>query len=446
MKRTVKALLLTVIGIGIISSSWAINKKYQEGYELVSSTINSSARESYLSLYRNNQLVFLKPNPKSKNKKMKVFTSTIRENGELSKPKESKELSKLKIEGTIAYDEAAKKIYLTRYNPLANNYDLYEVAFKKGRWAEPVRMTIEGTGGDRQEESFMVNAGWNYREMGLTGFKNPSLAKQGKRIYFTANFKGGSGSSDIWYIDKKDDGTWGSPQNAGKNINTTGREDYAFCVGDTLLVFSSTSGRGGVDLFVSELRDGEWQKAQNMGAPFNSSLNDQNLVATKDNVYLLSARNPRTKEDIFHFKKLPPKPVIPEPVVVPPPPPVPEPDPIVVRAKTWNYTLFYFDFDKDVLTDEFVAQFKELVGEMKEFPGATFEVAGHTDSKGSDAYNDKLSIKRAEFVKNLLIKEGFPADKIVTKGYGERQPVIPDARTEDEHMQNRRCEIRIINQ
>jgi outer membrane protein OmpA-like peptidoglycan-associated protein len=430
--------------LGMLSSTWAINKKYQEGYELVSSTINSAARETYLSLFKNNQLVLLKPDPKSKNKKMKVYTSTIKENGELSKPKESKELSKLALEGTIAYDDVAKKIYFTKYNGLSKNYDLYETAFKKGRWTEPKPMTIEGTGSDREEESFIMNAGWSYRELGLSGFKNPSLAKNGKRIYFTASFKGGSGGTDIWYIDQKEDGTWGAPQNAGKNINTVGREDYAFSVGDTILVFSTTAGKSGVDLMSADLNEGEWQKAQNMGAPFNSALNDQNLVATKDNVYLLSARNPRMREDIYHFKKLPPKPVIPQAVVIPPPPPPPPTK--KEEALKWNYTLFYFDFDKDVLTDEFVAQFKELVGEMKEFPGATFEVAGHTDSKGSDAYNDKLSIKRAEFVKALLIKEGFPADKIVTKGYGERQPVIPDAKTEDEFMQNRRCEIRIINQ
>ena len=443
MSKLQKVLLTVFLCVSVTGSLWALDKKYGEGYELVSSAINTSDKESFLSLYKN-QLVFLKQDPKKK-KKMIVFGASIRENGELNKPKELKDLTKLGIDGTFAFDEKQNKIYFSKFNPIVKNFDLYETVLEKGKWSEPKRMKIDGTGGDRNEEPFLVVAGWNHRELGLSGFKNPSLANNGKRIYFTATFKGGAGSTDIWYIDMKDDGkSWKAPVNCGENVNSSGREDFAFSVGDTLLVFTTTTGSiGANDLFVSKInKDGTFGKSKNLGRTFNSEVNDMNLVATTDNAYLISNRNPRTRDDIFHFKKLPQKVAPP-----PPPPPVPESELIVQKMLTWNYTLFYFDFDVRVLNAEFVAQFKELVSEMKQFPKNTvFEVAGHTDGRGSEAYNMKLSIDRAEFVKNLLIKEGFPAEQIVTKGFGKSQLIIENAKTEEEHMQNRRCGIRIINQ
>lgn len=438
--------LFLITTVLFTNSVFAIEGKYRTGYDLVPASINTAAKENNISFYRNNQIILLKPDPKGKDNKPLAFTASIKENGDLGKPKLSKELSKLGISGTVAYDSVAGKLYFSKYNSIEKDYALYESSVLKGKWSDPVQMQIEGTGGKRNENPYMVSAGWSYKTVGISGFKNPSIAKNGKRIYFTATIKpkeyGNVGGTDIYYIDQKEDGTWSRPTNVGKNINTSSKEDYAFCVGDTLLYYSSL-GKGGIDLFKSRLVNGQWTKAVSMEKPFCTGLNDFNFIGNDKMVYFVSNRNMKGKDDIYLFRKQPDKPVIPPPVAIDP---VPEPDPKVEEKKNWNFVLFYFDFDKDVLTDEFTQQFKELVDEMKQFPGETFEVAGHTDQKGSDKYNQKLSENRAKFVKGLLVKEGFPADKIVTKGFGEKMPVIDNPKSEEDYAQNRRCEIRIISQ
>jgi len=444
--KLINLLLASTVVLSSIMHATDIDDKYRKGYDLVAASINTAAKENSISFYRNNQIILLKPDPKGRNNKPVPFTATVKENGDLGKPKLSKELAKLGITGTVAYDSVAGKMYFSKYNSIEKDYALYESTVKKGKWQEPTQMKIEATGGQRKQNSFMVSAGWSYKTIGLTGFKNPSLAKNGKRVYFTAKIRpkeyGNIGGTDIYYVDQKEDGTWSKPINAGKSINTSAKEDYAFCVGDTLLYFSSM-GKGGIDIFKSRFVNGQWTKAVNLNKPYSSSLNDFNFIANDKFIYLVSTRNMKGKDDIYLFRKQP------DPVVIPPPvaiPPEPEPDPVVEIKQNWNFVLFYFDFDKDVLTDEFIKQFKELVDEMKQFPGETFEVAGHTDQRGSDKYNQKLSEHRANFVKQLLVKEGFPADKIVTKGFGKKMPVVEDPKSEDDYAQNRRCEIRIISQ
>ena len=77
---------------------------------------------------------------------------------------------------------------------------------------------------------------------------------------------------------------------------------------------------------------------------------------------------------------------------------------------------------------------------MSQFPGQRFEVAGYTDDKGSDQYNDKLSLRRAQTVADILIKRGISKDDLVVKGYGKRIPA------EKEDYANRRVEIRLFNE
>lgn len=423
---------------------WAIDRQFQQGYDLKAAAISKNVNENNISFYRNNQLLIFKPNEKKSKSKLEPFTVNIKPDGDLSKPKASKELSKMGLAaGTVAYDSINNILYFAKYNSIEHDYALYQAQGTRGKWGEVEKMRIDGVGTERQKKSFILTAGWNYKAKGLTGFRNPSIAKDGKRIYFTAKLgrnNGNIGSTDIYYIDKKNDGTWSYPQNAGKNINTHGREDYAFSVGDSVMYYTST-GRGNVDLYKSYWRDGAWTKGENILAPINSHARDQNLIACNDRLYFVSNRDPRGADDIWLFRKQPDTALIPNPVPIPP---EPEPEPIYELKKNWNFVLFYFDFDKDVLTPEFLEQFEELVAEMKQFPGETFEIDGHTDNRGSDKYNQKLSERRAGFVRKLLIQEGFPANKLVSKGFGESNPVVPNAKSEDEHQLNRRVEVRII--
>lgn len=444
--------ILLLMGASLMTAN-AVDRQYTD-YDLRAATINKSVNENCISYYRDNQLLLFKPDPKGKDNKPVPFTATIKPDGDLGKPKASKELAKLNLApGTVAYDSINNILYFSRYNSEEHNYALYQTGggdkngkSKKGKFSSAEKMVIEGVGTQRGKKSFMLTAGWNYRAKGLTGFRNPSLAQNGNRIYFTAKLSKKLGNrgkrSDIYYIDKKPDGTWTFPKNAGNGINSYGHEDFAFCLGDTVMYYASTS-KGNVDIYKSYFINGEWLKGNNLPAPYNDHSKDYNLIADENTLYFISDRNPKGHDDIYLFRKKPDTALIPNPIPIPA---EPEPDPVVEMRKDWNFVLFYFDFDKDVLTQEFLDQFHELVTEMKQFPGETFEIAGHCDQRGSDRYNMKLSDRRARFVKKMLTEEGFPSGSLVTKAFGERVPVVENPKTEDEFQLNRRVEVRILPQ
>ena len=111
-----------------------------------------------------------------------------------------------------------------------------------------------------------------------------------------------------------------------------------------------------------------------------------------------------------------------------------------------------FDFDKSDLTKADVAELKKAIDFVRKYPAAKVELEGHTDSKGTEHYNQKLSEKRVEAVKQYLIKEGA-ADKarISAKGYGESKPIAPNTTKEGKdnpegRAENRRVEILIISE
>lgn len=99
-----------------------------------------------------------------------------------------------------------------------------------------------------------------------------------------------------------------------------------------------------------------------------------------------------------------------------------------------------FDFDKATLRQEDIGSLDDDVAALKAWGDVNIEVAGHTDSMGSDAYNMKLSRQRAEAVRNFLISRGVAADRLTAKGYGESQPVADNA-TEEGRFKNRRVEL-----
>ena len=109
----------------------------------------------------------------------------------------------------------------------------------------------------------------------------------------------------------------------------------------------------------------------------------------------------------------------------------------------------FFDSNKATLRKESNLEIEKLLALMKEYPELTVEVAGHTDSKGNDAANLKLSQMRSQAVVTALIKKGIKAKYLVAKGYGETAPVapntLPNGKPDLKGMQlNRRVEMKII--
>ncbi len=91
-------------------------------------------------------------------------------------------------------------------------------------------------------------------------------------------------------------------------------------------------------------------------------------------------------------------------------------------------------------TDETAIRMEKVSVILNGYKTLQFDVEGHTDSTGSDKINAKLSQQRADAVRDYLIENGFPADKITAKGYGSTNP-IGDNKTSKGRQENRRVEI-----
>jgi OOP family OmpA-OmpF porin len=99
-----------------------------------------------------------------------------------------------------------------------------------------------------------------------------------------------------------------------------------------------------------------------------------------------------------------------------------------------------FDFDKATLTPAGKAKVADAARTLKDNPSIHVEVGGHTDSIGSDGYNQRLSERRAKTVAEELTRDGISASRLTVRGYGERKPVADNA-TEAGRARNRRVEI-----
>lgn len=134
---------------------------------------------------------------------------------------------------------------------------------------------------------------------------------------------------------------------------------------------------------------------------------------------------------------------------------------IVIPAEpalyTWDLTISFepakvivlenleYDFNKATIRPNSYNTLNDLFEAMILKPNLVIEIGGHTDNVGDDASNQLLSQRRAEAVKQYLVKKGIKAERIQTKGYGESLP-IADNVTEEGRQKNRRTEVRIVSE
>jgi OOP family OmpA-OmpF porin len=143
--------------------------------------------------------------------------------------------------------------------------------------------------------------------------------------------------------------------------------------------------------------------------------------------------------------------VPPAPAPAPAPAPVPAPVakvapavvPAVAATKVTYAADAFFDFDKSALKPEGRAKLDDLMAKIKGINLEVIIAVGHTDSVGSNAYNQKLSVKRSESVKAYLVSKGIEKNRVYTEGKGETQPVA-DNKTSEGRSKNRRVEIEVV--
>ncbi len=144
--------------------------------------------------------------------------------------------------------------------------------------------------------------------------------------------------------------------------------------------------------------------------------------------------------------------LVPKPVVTPPPPDATPPavtPPLAPSAEKITFAAdAFFDFDKSTLKPEGKAKLDDLVGKLGAINLEVIIAVGHTDSIGSVAYNQKLSVRRAESVKAYLVSKGVEANRIYTEGKGKSQPIAPNTVNGKDNpagrAKNRRVEIEVV--
>ncbi len=155
---------------------------------------------------------------------------------------------------------------------------------------------------------------------------------------------------------------------------------------------------------------------------FNTSIGSVHLNENQEHVALLGLR--------WYLQEAPPPP--PPPAPAPPPPPLPPPP-----VKTF---IVFFDFDKSNLTAEAQSVVTEAVKTAKANGFVKVMVTGHTDTVGSDNYNQALSVRRAESVKDEMVRQGMDGGSIAIEGKSFHDPLVPTGPGVRE-PQNRRAVI-----
>lgn len=167
---------------------------------------------------------------------------------------------------------------------------LWLSTFKENVWQVPVKLPKS------------VNIGKYQR--------HACFSPNGKTLYFSSNYKKGTGGYDLYYCEADGLGNWSAPKNLGTKINTKGDEDSPFITKDGKRLFFSSkghSGFGGYDVFYCDWEDTAWSAPINAGRPFNSSNDDIYFTIANDKnetAFLSSSRKGGEGQmDIYYFYK-----------------------------------------------------------------------------------------------------------------------------------------------
>lgn len=222
-----------------------------------------------------------------------IFASQTTGKNKWTKPSPlNKDINTAYNEGAASFDTENRILYFTQCNGpkgKENSCKIYETQNEGNTWTAPKEVMIPNP------------------DSNIIG--HPSINKDGTRLYFVSDMKGGFGGKDIWYSDKQGN-SWSSPINAGPKINTAGDEAFPFIHPSGTLYFSSNGhpGIGGYDIYFSDWEDDDWTEVMNLKHPTNSTADDFGFVLdeNKEVGYLSSNRfGGKGEDDIYSAYAIP---------------------------------------------------------------------------------------------------------------------------------------------
>lgn len=414
-------------------------------------------------------------------------------------------------EASIAITNDGKTMYFTRDNINKRNrlqYDkegtthlkIYKATLTDKAWANVVELPFND-------------------DVFSTG--HPALSPDNKTLYFVSDREGGIGQTDIYAVAINDDGTYGTPENLGNQINTEGREMFPFVAKDSTFYFSSDGhlNLGLLDIFKSNiLKEEPTIDPENLGAPYNSGYDDFAFFIndeTRKGYFSSNRPDGEGGDDIYGFKidkcdqqitgvvtehrteiiladvtvqlidetgK-----IIEEVItaadgaytfevecnkkytVLGTKPDYKEDQQTITTSKenekinTLDLVLkplildsqiiinpIFFDFDKATIRTDAQYELENIVDVLRKHPEMIIKIEAHTDSRGRDSYNLKLSDRRAKSTAEYIISRGIEPHRIVSaRGFGETRLLNECANgvkcTEEEHQLNRRSYFYIVD-
>ena len=472
-------------------------------------TINDEAYSDFGAVLSNDNILYFVSTRKTSGKAdswtnqpyLDIYKSIRNEDGSLTEPVEVSELNTIYHDGPISISADGKTMYFSRDGHTEGAFK--KIKSKRVKLAQQgiYRATmIDGKWGNI--EALPINS----KDYTVS---HPSISKDGKTLYFASNMPGGIGDTDIWKISVNGN-TYGKPENLGSRVNTPAKEGFPYISEDNILYFASSGkqGFGGLDIFKCDMNSNE--AAENLGKVINTKRDDfafsvnntlkvgyfssnksgvdniymaipicqfETIAVVKDaisnavlddvSVSILDAQNniiakKRTNsegevsfyigcgrytlnvlKEGYDSASMPVEESNGKEVKV-----NVRINPIheMITETEVKLNNIYFEFNKSNITQQGAFELDKLVLIMNDYPDMKILVRSHTDSKGNDDYNLKLSERRAQATVQYLISKGINAQRLSAKGMGATEPKI-DCKSncsEEEDAQNRRSEFLII--
>lgn len=220
-----------------------------------------------------------------------IYKANLNEGGTISNILLLKEINSKYHDGSVSISQDGSTMYFTSDSFRENSFEkdkasklklgrnnIFSAKFVNGKWDE------------------ITSLPFNSKDYS-TG--NPSISKDGKTVYFSSNRPGSIGGVDIWKVAISESGSYGTPENLGKNVNTEGNESFPFITSDNVLYFSSDAkqGLGAMDVYKIDLTKNS--EAKNLGKPVNSEKDDFAFTINENKNIGFVASNRNGNDDIF---------------------------------------------------------------------------------------------------------------------------------------------------